>query len=157
MPRIRALTPALVGLCSVLCSLAVAAQTASADPKRAKVDVRAMVPGPQASNSDSELETRTATGLTRDQRKEAALQARRDGALRPAGDAADLPVTRPAPLVVAKRLPSAPSRAPMQVSPPDSPAPPPVLAEASPPARVAAVPPAKKSARKKPRTAPMPA
>lgn len=87
MAWISALAPALAAGCMAFVSLSVSAQTAPADGKRQKVNVRAMVPGPQA--SDAVGEPRPAAGLTRDERKEATLQARKDGTLQPAGEAAD--------------------------------------------------------------------
>src|SRR4051812_1594009 len=90
MAWIRALMPVVLAGCCA----AAAAQTASAPPAvREKVDVRAMVPGPQA--SEAATEPRTAGGLSRDQRKEATLQARQEGSLQPAGDAAEARDVRP--------------------------------------------------------------
>ena len=86
MPWFRVLAPAVVAGCAAIVSLSAAAQTASAVEKPQKVDARAMVPAPQA--SDAMADSQPAGGLTRDQRKEATLQARQQGALQPAGEAA---------------------------------------------------------------------
>jgi len=85
MTWIRALAPAVVAACTAIVSLSVPAQTASEVDKRQKVDARAMVPGPQA--ADAMAASQPAGGLTRDQRKEATLQARQEGTLQPAGEA----------------------------------------------------------------------
>ena len=87
MHRIRALAPVVLACCTAILSLAASAQTEPTVGKRQKVDVRAMAPGPQA--SDAASPSPAASGLTRDQRKEATLQARQEGTLRPTGEAAD--------------------------------------------------------------------
>ena len=77
--------------------LPAAAQSTPPPPakvKRDKVDVREMVPGPQA--SDPAGDAPPAGGLTRDQRKEATLQARQEGTLQPAGDTAEPREAKPA-------------------------------------------------------------
>jgi hypothetical protein len=148
MKSIRALLPAFVAGCATVVSLSVAAQATPAAGLRQKVDVRAMVPGMQASDAASEPRPAAST-LTRDQRKEATLQARQEGALLPAGEAAVPSVDAPAPHAGFKPALPAPSTAE------------PVLAittersaEATPPTMLAtAAPPvAKKSTRKKARS-----
>ena len=114
---------------------ALAQSTASSPPKRQKVDVRSMVPGPQAADAASEPRP-AASGLTKDQRKEATLQARQEGTLQPAGDAAELRDARPTP----------PAGAPAELAatnPPHADR----VATAAPPS------PTKKAARKKARSA----
>jgi hypothetical protein len=103
MQWIRALAPALVAGCAAAVSFSAVAQTAPAGA-RTKVDVRTMVPGPQA--SDAAAEPRPAGGLTRNQRKEAALQARQEGVLQPAGEAADPGASKPAPVAAAGAQPA---------------------------------------------------
>jgi len=147
MQWIRALAPALVAGCAAVVSLSVVAQAPPAGA-RAPVDVRAMVPGPQASDAAAEPSP-AASGLTRNQRKEAALQARQEGALQPAGEGEPRGDKAAAPA-------SAPRAGSAMASIPPAPAPA-VAADASPPTIVAAVPPpAKKSTRKKARAASAP-
>ena len=85
-------------------ALAVVPAFAEAPPpakvKRQKVDARAMAPGPQASEAPSDAAS-SPGGLTRDQRKEATLQARQDGTLQPARDAAEPREAGTAPLASA--------------------------------------------------------
>ena len=146
MKRIRALVPVVLACCTAVASLSASAQGEPAVGKRQKVDVRTMVPGPQA--SDVVADARPAGGLTRDQRKEAALQARQDGTLRPAGEAADQREVGPAPLASAAEASSTPPVLPAGAD-----------GDGSPPTQVAAAtsPPAKKSKSKKARPSPAPA
>jgi len=155
----RALAPIVFAAGAALAGLPALAQSTSppeAKAKREKVDVRAMVPGPQA--SDAASDARPAGGLTRDQRKEATLQARQEGALQPAGDAAEGPVARPAPLAPdggiprptaaadaapASPVPATPATAPVEASDPT----------AAKIATAASSSPSKKSTRKKTRGA----
>ena len=152
MDPIRTLAPALLACCTAIFALTASAQTESAVGKRQKVDARAMAPGPQASDAPADPAP-PAKGLTRDQRKEATLQARQDGALRPAGEAADARDAGSAPRAVADSAPLPP--------PPGAPAE--AVADASPPTQVAAAtsPPVKKSKSRKTRppaaSAPAPA
>ena len=88
MDRIRPLVPMVLACCAAFASLPASAQGEPANGKRQKVDVRAMAPAPRA--SDAVADARPAGALTRDQRREATLQAREDGTLRPAGEASDL-------------------------------------------------------------------
>lgn len=73
----------LVAGCVVALSGPVFAQTA-----KPKVDARAMAPGLQSA-SEPAAAPPAASGLTRNQRQEAALQARQEGNLAPAGEAID--------------------------------------------------------------------
>lgn len=137
MLGIRALGPALAAGCMVVASLSAVAQTA---PSRTRVDARALVPGPQA--SDAAGESRPAADLTRDQRKDATLKARQEGALRPAGEAPDLRGDRPAPVAAAT---------------PETAAPPSAVAAAAAPTVVATAPTPPKKRKKKARAAAAPA
>ena len=94
-------------------ALPLAAQAQSAPTPRAKVDVRTMAPGPLS--PEVVAPAASASGLTRDQRKEATLQARQDGSLKPAGEAAD-------PIGTAAARQSAPAT--VAAAPPASPVPP---------------------------------
>ena len=147
MDPIRTLAPALLACCTAIFALTASAQTDSAVGKRQKVDARAMAPGPQASDAPADPAA-PAKGLTRDQRKEATLQARQDGALRPAGEAADARDAGSAPRAVADSAPSP--------SPPGAPAE--AVADASSSTQVAATSsPVKKSKSRKTRPAAAPA
>ena len=147
MAPIRTLAPALLACCTAIVALTASAQTESAVGKRQKVDARAMAPGPQASDAPADPAP-PAKGLTRDQRKEATLQARQDGALRPAGEAADARDAGSAPRAVADSAPSP--------SPPGAPAE--AVADASSSTQVAATSsPVKKSKSRKTRPAAAPA
>jgi hypothetical protein len=139
MDRIRGLVPAVLACCTAVLSLAASAQSELATGKRQKVDVRAMVPGPQP--SDAGADARPAGGLTRDQRKEATLRARQDGTLRPTGDAADQRDAK------AEAVSAAGDSSTVPVATPEA------AGEVSPPTQVAAAtpPPAKKSKSKKAR------
>jgi len=98
MAWIRAFAPIVFAAGAALAGLPALAQSTSppeAKAKREKVDVRAMVPGPQASDAASDV--RPPGGLTRDQRKEATVKARQEGALQPAGDAAEVREAKPVP------------------------------------------------------------
>ena len=142
MDSIRALTPLVLACCTAIVALSASAQSEPAAGKRQKVDIRAMAPAPQASEAAADP-VPPANGLTRDQRKEATLQARQDGALRPAGEAADARDAGLAPRAVADSAPLPP--------PPGAPAE--TVADASPPTQVAAatLPPVKKSKSRKTR------
>lgn len=98
MAWIRAFATIVLAAGIVLAGLPASAQSTppAGKVKREKVDVRTMVPGPHA--SDAASEARPVGGLTRDQRKEATLQARQEGTLQPAGDAAEPRDDGPAPL-----------------------------------------------------------
>ena len=99
MVWIRAFAPIVFAAGAALAALPALAQSTpppEAKAKREKVDARAMVPGPQASDAPSDA--RPASGLTRDQRKEATLQARQEGTLQPAGDTAEPREAKPASL-----------------------------------------------------------
>ena len=147
MDPIRTLAPALLACCTAIFALTASAQTESAVGKRQKVDAHAMAPGPQASDAPADPAPR-AKGLTRDQRKEATLQARQDGALRPAGEAADARDAGSAPRAVADSAPLPP--------PPGAPAE--AVADASSSTQVAATSsPVKKSKSRKTRPAAAPA
>ena len=147
MDPIRTLAPALLACCTAIVALTASAQTESAVGKRQKVDARAMAPGPQASDAPADPAP-PAKGLTRDQRKEATLQARQEGALRPAGEAADARDAGSAPRAVADSAPSP--------SPPGAPAE--AVADASSSTQVAATSsPVKKSKSRKTRPAAAPA
>ena len=138
----------LVTALAAILSHAVVAQTAP-PAKRPPVDVRSMVPGAQAPEALSEA--RAASGLTASQRKDAALQARQEGSLQPAGEAADLRGDKSAPVVAKSRDP-APATASSPLQPqPDA------AAGAPPPTLVAEAPPAAPKKRKKARTASAPA
>jgi hypothetical protein len=141
------LSRSLVAVCAAILSHAAVAQTAPPD-KRPRVDVRSMAPGAQA--PEALAEAKAASGLTRDQRKDAALQARQEGSLLPAGEATDPRGDKAAP-VVAKSGDPAPAAVSVAQPQPDAAAgtPPPTLV-------AAAVPPAPKK-RKKARTASAPA
>ena len=146
---IRALALALVAGCTAVVSLSTLAQAESA-ARRPKVDVRAMVPGMQASDAASEPRP-AASGLTREQRKEATLQARQEGALQPAGEAADLRSDKPAPVPDTRPVPPATTTAMAEPAPRTAPE---TGAEVSPTIAPAAAPAAvKKSTRKKARAA----
>ena len=155
MVWIRAFAPIVFAAGAALAALPALAQSTpppEAKAKREKVDARAMVPGPQA--SDAASDARPASGLTRDQRKEATLQARQEGALQPAGDAAEVREAKPAPLAPE----GATARTAAADAAPASPAQPTGHVEAgdAAAAKVAAASPsspAKKSTRKKPRGA----
>ena len=148
----------LVTALAAILSHAVVAQTAP-PAKRPPVDVRSMVPGAQAPEALSEA--RAASGLTASQRKDAALQARQEGSLQPAGEAADLRGDKSAAAdlrgdksapVVAKSRDPAPATASSPLQPqPDA------AAGAPPPTLVAEAPPAAPKKRKKARTASAPA
>ena len=86
MSWIRILAPAVVAGCTAIVSLSAPARTVPTVDKRQKVDARAMVPAPQA--SDAMADSQPASGLTREQRKEVTLQARQERALQPPGEAA---------------------------------------------------------------------
>ena len=137
----------LVAALAAILSHAVVAQTAP-PAKRPPVDVRSMVPGAQA--PEALAEARAASGLTASQRKDAALQARQEGSLQPAGEAADLRGDKPAPVGAKGRDP-----APGTASNP--PPPQPDATAAPPPTLVAEAPPAAPKKRKKSRTASAPA
>jgi hypothetical protein len=154
MAWIRALAPIVFAAGTALAGFPALAQSTSppeAKAKREKVDVRAMVPGPQASDAASDV--RPAGGLTRDQRKEATLQARQEGALQPAGDAAEVREAKPLPLPPDGGI----ARTAAADAAPASPAQPTGHVEAGDPAAKVATAspssPAKKSTRKKPRGA----
>lgn len=136
----------LVAALAAILSHAVVAQTAP-PAKRPPVDVRSMVPGAQA--PDALAEARAASGLTASQRKDAALQARQEGSLQPAGEAADLRGDKPA-RVGATSRDATPATA-------SNPPPPPDATAAPPPTLVAEAPPAAPKKRKKSRTASAPA
>ena len=154
MAWIRALAPIVFAAGAALAALPALAQSTpppEAKAKREKVDARAMVPGPQASDAASDV--RPASGLTRDQRKEATLQARQEGALQPAGDAADVREAKPVPLPPDGGT----ARTAVADAAPASPAPPTGRVEAGEPAAAkiaTAAPssPSKKSTRKKARS-----
>ena len=155
MVWIRAFAPIVFAAGAALAALPALAQSTPPPPeakaKREKVDARAMVPGPQA--SDAASDARPASGLTRDQRKEATLQARQEGALQPAGDAADVREAKPVPLAPDGGT----ARTAVADADPASPAPPTGRVEADEPAAAkiaTAAPssPSKKSTRKKARS-----
>lgn len=108
MHLIRRLVPALTMTWLAAVSPAVLAQTA--EPVRPAVDVRSMLPSiaePAAAASPA------GTGLTRNQRKDAALEARKEGALKPAGEGAEAGEDAAARLAVKGRAaPAAPVAAP---------------------------------------------
>jgi hypothetical protein len=98
MLRLRALSAFVIAAGMALATLSAHPQsTPPAKVKRAKVDARTMVPGPQASDAAAS-DARASSGLTRDQRKEATLQARQEGTLQPAGDTAEPREGKPQPL-----------------------------------------------------------
>jgi len=125
----KRIVPALVAGCWIALS-----GSALAQASRPALDARAMAPGLQAA-PDPVSTPKPAAGLTRNQRQEAALQARQEGALAPAGEAADPRGDRPAVPPARNRLAAATPPAP----PVPAMAPPPV---APPPTTVAAAPPA---------------
>ena len=145
MQWIRTLAPALVAGCTAVMSLSALAQAEPAGRVRPKVDVRAMAPGPQASDAAAEPKP-AASGLTRDQRKEATLQARQDDTLLPAGEASELRSEKAASAVAARTSTAAATPEP---SPPAAPE---LAAQTASPTMVATVEPStKKGARKKTR------
>ena len=143
----RELLRGLVAALAAILSHAVFAQTAP-PAERPPVDVRSMVPGAQAPAALAEA--KPASDLTASQRKDAALQARREGSFQPAGEAADLRGDKPAPIVAKRRDP-----APATASNP--PPPQPDGTAAPPPTLVAEALPTAPKKRKKSRTASAPA
>ena len=132
MDSIRALTPLVLACCTAIVALSASAQSEPAAGKRQKLDIRAMAPAPQASEAAADP-VPPANGLTRDQRKEATLQARQEGALQPAGEAADPRDAKPAPGGVADSAPSTPSPVAPAEAAGDASAPTQVAAAVSPP------------------------
>ena len=108
---------AAVALCAAGWCPPLAAQTSAS---RA-VDVRAMEPGPESAGAPAPAGT--ASGLTRDARKEATLKARNAGALKPAGEAAESGRDNGAPVDAGMS-----ARAPAATGPSLSPLPPPSAA-----------------------------
>jgi hypothetical protein len=122
MELIRRLVPALATICCVVVSPAILGQTAQS--VRPAVDVRSMLPSvaePAAAAPP------TGTGLTRNQRKDQALKAREEGALKPAGEGAELredtasklaAKSKAEPSVAVAEPPPVPAPAPMEASVP---------------------------------------
>lgn len=86
MVVIRALVPALVAGGALVVSPAILAQAVA--PARPAVDARSMLPS--IATPDAVAPPAGKSGLTRDQRKDAALKARQEGTLKPAGEGAEL-------------------------------------------------------------------
>ena len=87
MRFVRALRPVFVAGCVVALSPALFAQTPAS--ARASVDARALLPSASAPDPVVVLPANGA-GLTRNERKDAALKARQEGTLKPAGEGAEL-------------------------------------------------------------------